>query len=301
MAVRRHGIVTAPMAADAGVSERALRRRAVEENWPRLHHGVWALPGSPDTPLRDCAAALAAAGPQALVARRSAAWLWELRPNAPVRPEVLVANDDGPVRRAGLVALRTRTLTPEDAVLREGMAVTTPARTLADMARVSSQERLLEMVVTARQSGLVQLPELAAQVGGMSGSPGIQRLRRAVELLDGERVDSLLERELRRGLGAAGFPKPDPEPLWLGTGPGRVQIDIAWPDRRVGIEVDGFAHHHTAEDLARDHRKNNVLAAAGWVVLRIGYLRWQRERAAFLNELRSVLILRAIPAAYGRK
>ena len=158
------------------------------------------------------------------------------------------------------------------------------------------------MVVQARQRGLVDLPSLVAQVARMRKAPGLPRLRAALDLLDGERVDSMLEREVRRGLRTAGIPAPLPEPLWLDVEGRRRQIDIAWPSLLVGIEVDGFAHHHTAADLARDHAKANALAAEGWVVLRVGYLRWRNDRAGLLGEVRRVLAAaRSIPANSGRK
>lgn len=287
-AARRHGVLTVDDARACGISDRTLRARAAAEGWERLHRGVWAVPGAPGGPLRECAAALAAAGSQALLARRTAGWLWDLRAPA-VRPELLLPGEAAPVRRPGLVVIRSMSLAPEDLGVHAGLRVTTPARTLADLAAVCSQDRLLEMVVRARQRELVETPDLAAQVATMRRAPGIHRLRAAVELLDGERVDSLLERDVRRGIRASGLPAPAGAPLWLGSGPGRVQIDIAWPERRVGVEVDGFAYHRTADDLARDHRKANVAAAAGWVLLRVGYLRWRRDRAGFLGELTAVL------------
>ncbi|HWH33519.1 MAG TPA: type IV toxin-antitoxin system AbiEi family antitoxin domain-containing protein [Egibacteraceae bacterium] len=294
----RHGVVTLDDARAAGVPATTLRHRAAAEEWPVLHRGVWALPGAPDTPLRAGAAALAAVGERGVLARRSAAWMWGLRAHPPVRPEVLFAHARGATAHDGLVALRSRSLRDVDRTDRQGLRVTTPARTLGDLAAVTSFERLAETVVRARQRGLVELPDLAAQVAVMRKARGIQRLREAVVLLDGERVDSMLEHDIRAGLANARLPAPAREPIWLGSGPGRLQIDIAWPELRVGIEVDGFAWHHSAEDLARDHRKGNVAAAAGWILLRVGYLRWRTDRAGFLAEARTVLSARN-PAAAG--
>ena len=287
--IARHGVVTLADAVDCGIPPATLQRRVAREEWPALHAGVWALPGAPDSPLRASAAALVASPDHSMLARRSAAWLWGLRDTAPPRTEVLVPHGESRPRRDGIVTLQSRSLRPVDGRIREGLRVTSPARTIADLARVTSSHHLAEIVVRARQRGLVDLPELAAQVAVMRKAPGIPRLRAVVDMLSGERVDSMLEHDVRVSLANARLPVPAPEPVWIGSGRGSVQIDIAWPDRKVGIEVDSFAHHSSHEDLARDHRKTNVTAAAGWTLLRVGYLRRQSDRAAFIAEVRAVL------------
>lgn len=304
---RRHGVVCLDDARACGISASTLKHRADAEGWQRLARGVWALPGSAPTPWREHAAALTAASDEAVLARRSAGWLWGLRPAPAARVELLTPFPTRATRQAGVTALRSRSLRRQDVTTRAGFRVTTAARTLGDLASVSSVERLVEMVVAARQRGLVVIADVVEQVAIMRNTPGIPRLREAVMLLDGEHVDSMLERDVRRGLRAAGFPPPVAEPIWLGTGPGCMQFDIAWPQWKVAIEVDGFAYHHTAEDLARDHRKANVAAAQGWVLLRVGYLAWRTARQEFLAELRDTLTLRApsnpwsLPAVSGRK
>lgn len=285
----QHGVVTLSDAEACGVSRSTFLHRVEREGWRRLHPGVWALPGGVDSPMRDSAAALAAAGPHALLARRSAAWLWGLRDHAPPRPEVLVRHAAGRPRLDGIVVVQSRTARPERGARVHGLRVTPVARTLGDLARGVSDEQLVAMIIAARRKGLVDLSDLAVEVGVRRKAQGVRRFRAAVEVCADGAVDSMLEREVRDGLAAALLPPPHPEPVWLGSGPGRLQIDIAWPERKVGIEVDGFAHHSDAEDLARDHRKTNVLAAAGWVLLRVGYLRWRRERGAVLGEVRAVL------------
>lgn len=49
--------------------------------------------------------------------------------------------------------------------------------------------------------------------------------------------------------------------------PRRFSLDVALPDVRVGIELDGYGAHHHIDDYRRDREKRNLLAAAGWLVL----------------------------------
>jgi very-short-patch-repair endonuclease len=48
----------------------------------------------------------------------------------------------------------------------------------------------------------------------------------------------------------------------------RFEIDVAFPERRLAIEVDGFAYHSGDERFQRDRTRQNALIAAGWQVLR---------------------------------
>ncbi len=45
-------------------------------------------------------------------------------------------------------------------------------------------------------------------------------------------------------------------------------LDLAFPDRRLAIEIDGWAWHHNPERFQEDPRRQNALVAAGWTVLR---------------------------------
>ncbi len=44
-------------------------------------------------------------------------------------------------------------------------------------------------------------------------------------------------------------------------------IDVAFPQLRLAIEVDGIAWHSDAQRFQNDRTKQNMLIAAGWTVL----------------------------------
>ncbi len=50
----------------------------------------------------------------------------------------------------------------------------------------------------------------------------------------------------------------------------RLDLALLAPRRRVyvGVEVDGADYHDAPEQVQRDRRRDRVLAAAGWIVLR---------------------------------
>ncbi|MDP8978094.1 MAG: type IV toxin-antitoxin system AbiEi family antitoxin domain-containing protein, partial [Actinomycetota bacterium] len=78
LAARQHGAFRLDQAAALGLSADTVRQRALREGWRRPHVGVFVLPGVPPGPWLAASAAVLAAGPRALLAGRTAAWLWEL-------------------------------------------------------------------------------------------------------------------------------------------------------------------------------------------------------------------------------
>jgi very-short-patch-repair endonuclease len=78
-----------------------------------------------------------------------------------------------------------------------------------------------------------------------------------------DRADSAAERIVVRLLREAGIGG------WvLGHPFGPYTIDVAFPDARLAIEVDGWAWHVDQDRFVGDRRKGNALVRAGWTVLR---------------------------------
>lgn len=71
---------------------------------------------------------------------------------------------------------------------------------------------------------------------------------------------------------------------------GRVaELDAAWPEARVAVELDGAAFHGSAADRERDTRRDVALAALGWVVLRFSYRRLMTDPAGCRREIEAVV------------
>ncbi len=60
-----------------------------------------------------------------------------------------------------------------------------------------------------------------------------------------------------------------------GAVPGRrYRLDVALPEARIALEVDGFRHHGKhLEDFRRDRVRQNLLVISGWRVLRLSRVR----------------------------
>jgi very-short-patch-repair endonuclease len=67
------------------------------------------------------------------------------------------------------------------------------------------------------------------------------------------------------------------------------EVDIAWIDRRVIVELDGYRYHGTRLAFERDRSKDAALQVAGYRVLRVTYRRLMREPEGVVADLRALL------------
>jgi hypothetical protein len=284
---RHHAVCSVRLAADCGLDPSTLRRRAAAERWERLHPGVFALPGSAPSPERRISAALLAVGGHVAACRFSAAYLWGFT-DPPDRVDVLLP----PGRRApaldGVRALRSRTALPSDVGAVRGLPVTTPARTLCDLAALVRDDYALRaLILAALRSEVLTLGALTSRHTMLRSAPGAARLARVLGRLRATPPTADLGHEIRVFLGTRGL-APSPQPLWVTCPDGRAhRVDVPFLDARVGV-------------LAGDHRDPDELdaaalelTAAGWRVARVSERRFRDEREAWLDGLLRLLATRA--------
>ena len=182
-------------------------------------------------------------------------------------------------RRAGTavrVHLHCAGLGPEDVVVVAGVAVTSPARTVVDLARMLSPPRALAVADAALATGVVSGEALASVLQAQVGWPGGGRARRVVTTAD-PGAESPLESAVRWALaGVAGSGEPPVLQLALtGASGRRYRVDLCWPARRTVVEVDGRVKYDdprrgSARDaLWAEKRREDDLREAGWEVVRV--------------------------------
>jgi very-short-patch-repair endonuclease len=47
------------------------------------------------------------------------------------------------------------------------------------------------------------------------------------------------------------------------------EVDVLWPDRRLIVEVDGYAFHSSRTAFEKDRKRDAALQAAGYRVVRV--------------------------------
>jgi very-short-patch-repair endonuclease len=289
LARRQHGVVAARQLAGVGISRDVVRCR-VSKGWlVRMHRGVY-LVGPLRTPLTDSMAAVLALGDGALLSHSPAAVLWGLRPRAPGRMEVTVIGRDA--RGPGAINLhRLRHLHPGDATQRQGVPVTSPARTLLDLAAAVSARELDRATDEARVHRLVTDLSLDEQFKRYPHHRGTASLREAIQT-DPALTRSEAERRLLELIRAAGLPEPEANTRVAGQ-----EVDFLWRGHKLVVEVDGYAFHASRSSFERDRRRDAELAAAGLRAMRVTWRRIERQPEALVATLATALAPAATAAA----
>lgn len=265
LAARQYGVVSHAQLVALGAGRGAIAARLRSRRLVRLHRGVYAVGHAVLRAEGYWLAAVFSAGEGAVLSHRSAAALWDLRREARAVADVLVVREGGRARRRGVAMHRTTFLPPHEATERHGIPVTSPARTLLDVAEILQRHQLDRALEQAEMTGVFDLTAIARVIREHPGRKGGRRLATAVEQQFGEAplTRSDLEARMRALCRAAGLPQPHANHRIAG-----VEGDFVWPDLGVVVEVDSFYTHGTHAAFERDRRKDAALTAAGLTVLR---------------------------------
>lgn len=267
IATGQYGLVTRRQLL-AQMSLDQLERRIADARLVPVRPGVYRCAGAPPS-WEQHLLAVCLSG-EAVASHRSAARLWGLEGIAALRLEVTVPNGRI-LRLAGVRAHRSTLLGPGFITAHRGIPVTTPARTLIDLSAVASPFRVREAVDDALRERLLTIEQLRACFE-MMARRGRRRVAHFRPILVARQPgydpgDSELERRVARWLAAAGLPAPARQHPVLTEGH-RYRIDLAYPDLRIAIELDGWADHGTRGAFDHDRERGNDLELDGWTVLR---------------------------------
>jgi hypothetical protein len=164
---------------------------------------------------------------------------------------------------------RTRLLEPQDFTTRDGIPVTSVARTLLDLGAVIGPQDLAVAVDRAERLGLFDLTAVVDVLDRARGRCGARALRSAVAAYEPSTQKSELERRFKELLdGAAQIPRPHFNALVDGD-TGTHEVDAHWPDQALAVQVDGFEFHRTRRDRERDAASDADLELAGYRVMRL--------------------------------
>jgi very-short-patch-repair endonuclease len=265
LASRQGGVVGRRQLVALGITAKAVDYRVGSGRLRVYYRGVYAV-GHEAIQLRGrLVGALLVAGPGAALSHMTAAALHKLIPSMPPFVEVTTTNK-APRSRPGLLFHESKTI---DVMWRHGVPLTTPARTLRDLAATRPYGELERACSEALVLGLVTSEALTAQSG-----PGSATLKRLAA--DGVApTRSELERRFNRVMRKAGLPVPLANQDVLGE-----EIDFQWPEHRLIVEVDGWKFHGHRIAFERDRSRDAELQLGGYIVLRFTWRQLCDEPAA---------------------
>ncbi len=287
-----------------GVSNNRIRTAVRIGRWGEPLRGVVVPHAGALTQHERWLAALAYAGPRAVLSHHSALRVWGARARElEVAASVAgVAGRYEPLPEGGMVEVSVphgthmashgfvvvhQSRRPLGTLEWKGLRLTGAARAAIDVALTADRRPDVDHVVAdVLQRGLATVGQLLeeAHFAHRAGTPWLQ-----AALADaGRGMRSVGESDLRRVVVAAGLPEPE----WgarVETAAGVYFVDALWRQQRVAVEADGRRYHLSAEDWEADLVRQNAIHGEGVVLLRYPVLRLRQDGPACGEEMRRLI------------
>jgi very-short-patch-repair endonuclease len=267
VAGRQEGVIAHRQLVALGLSRKVIERLVADGHLHRVYVGVYLVGHTAPAQHAAEMAALLAVGEGAVLSHRTAAVLLGLTEESPPGIELTLAGRT-PSERPGMVVHKASSISASEVIRMGALLVTSPERTLLDLAPRLDGRPLRWAIEEARVRKLTTASRLRELIARHPGRRGVARLRLAVEELTGEPTvtRSEIERRLLDIVRGSGLPRPRANVRIYGW-----SVDLHWPEQRLVAEADGFAYHGGREAFERDRRKDAALQAAGLRVVRLSW------------------------------
>ncbi len=176
-------------------------------------------------------------------------------------------------RPTGVRVHRTRLLLPREVRVHERLPLTSPARTLLDIADLLSGRELERAYAEAQVSRIVRAAELSDVLSRAAGRRGAPLIAALLDRRAGPAITRSEAEERFLGLvRSAQLPDPIANVRLHG-----YEVDFLWRQQQLVVEIDGYKYHRSRSAFERDRAKGAKLTAAGFHVMRVTWLRWRRS------------------------
>lgn len=269
LAELQHGYVARRQLLALGLSDDAIAHRITTGQLIARYAGVYAVGHREPGPISIAAAVVLACGNGAVLSHDSAAALWGVG-RWPERNEVIAPYQR---RRQGVISHRSSTLTPHDVTVHYGIPVTTPVRTICDIAPRRTDDQLLQAVEDARLNGYLgrtALDELLLRC---------PRLRSLIDPDSGP-TRSQLERAFTRF--ATRYKLP---PHRLNVELHGYEVDVLFEAEKLIVELDGWRFHRSRKSHDENRERDTHLKDHGYDTIRITSERLGEREAARLHRI----------------
>jgi very-short-patch-repair endonuclease len=302
LAKRQHGVVTHAQLRDLGLSKSAISRLVDAGRLHRLYRAVYAVGHTALTREGQLMAAVLACGSDAVLSHWSAGERWSMVPRNRSAVDVTVP------RRAlkgqqGLRVHQVRGLHRQDWLIRDGIPLTTPERTLLDLAEVLTDRQLRKAAQEAARQRRFNDRAIGELLDRSPGRRGQRQLRALlIDAVIEPRSRSELEDRFHHLVKDAGLERPEANAKLLG-----YTVDALWREQQIAVELDGFQDHGTRERFETDRERDARLQLAGFKVLRFTDRMLAREPSRVKRTLRdagaphAASHRRSPPPARGRR
>ncbi|HWI21031.1 MAG TPA: DUF559 domain-containing protein [Baekduia sp.] len=263
IAARQHGLVTAAQLRRLPLDWKSIARREQTGRLHRRYRGVYSVGHEVLTREGVWLAAVFASGPTAALSHRSAAHHLGLVADSPREFAEVTASTRGRRAQSGLRLYETTRLVPDQFTEHDGIRVTSVARTIADLAAVTTPRQVERAIGRAEVRHSVSVKEL---MDAARYRKGARVIRRIIGASDVPMTRSGLEDRFLALVGNAGMPLPKANTIVAG-----YEVDFLWERQKLIVETDGDADHLARSARHRDRRRDARLSALGYAVIRFGW------------------------------
>jgi very-short-patch-repair endonuclease len=270
LALRQHGVVSASQLREIGYSTSTTFDAVRQGRLHVIHRGVYAVGHTALTWDGRCLAAVLAR-PGSVASHRTAAWIHGLLRYRPGTIHV-TARTRQRVKRDFVVPYAR--LDPDDHLVVDGIPVTSPARTVLDLAADEPRRRLDRLLQRADDNEVLDRRRFEALAARAGGHPGRLKFSAALDAYKPEAATlrSDLERRFRRLVLATGLPAPQTNVVVEG-----YELDAYWEAEGFAVELDVYATHGSPLSFEADRERADDLLLAGIEVVRVTDKRLDRE------------------------
>jgi very-short-patch-repair endonuclease len=267
---RQHGVVSRRQLLELGHARATISVWEKDGKLHRLHRGVYAV-GHEALSWQGRLQAAVLANEPAVASHITAAWIWGL---LRTRPGTFHLSAPSRRHRKEKVVVHFARLETDDVTTVDGIPVTSPGRTVLDLAPDKSWRDLGRFLRRLDDDELLDRRRVEALLSRTAGHRGNARLATALRAYKPETavLRSDLEKRFRDLVLAAGLPRPQTNVVVEG-----YELDAYWEAEGFAVELDVYATHGSPTSFEADRERADDLLLAGIELIRVTDVRLDRE------------------------
>jgi very-short-patch-repair endonuclease len=288
IAGRQYGALSRAQALGTGMSRRTLQRRVADGVYiaTRLRE-IYRVAGYARTWHQRLWMAQLWGGDDDALSHATAAALYTLDDFEPGRMELILPR--GAKHRAPGIIVHQARLAPGDVRVIDDLRVTSPERTLLDIAATRRASVVEDAAEDAFYKGLTTPARVLERINGQRGSAVLRKY--IAERGDGRPMARKLERAFWRLMRHAGLARQLKRQFEVRVDGERFFLDAANPTLMLGIELDGLDKRTSRSATNAEYRRQTKLTLRGWTILRFTW-----DEVMFDPEF----VVRSVQAALAR-
>ncbi|MGO9925838.1 MAG: DUF559 domain-containing protein [Mycobacterium sp.] len=193
------------------------------------------------------------------------------------------------------IILHSDTLDEDETCMRDGIRLTTPARTAFDLGRRKGLTAAVIRLDALARASEVKVADVELVAERHRGARGLVQLRQALPLVDAG-AESPYETRTRLVLISSGLPRPQTQiELVNDWGAVIARIDMGWEEWKIGVEFDGAQHWTDPAQRTRDIDRLAELEARGWTIIRVSADLLRYRPHVIVARVRSALLAAGCP------